>query len=114
MVEGPPFPELAAGMVQAAPEQVPLFEAALSMTNDEVKQLLGQTMGNDIEAFLGSQYERIRADATALDVSDLDRVEPAGGGAVSATARSAEMAAQRMKIHACLRIRAFLTLRLRA
>ncbi len=45
---------------------MPLFEAALSITNDEAKQLLGQTMGDDIEAFLGSQYERIRADAQRM------------------------------------------------
>lgn len=45
---------------------MPLFEAALSAANDEAKQLLGQTMGDDIEAFLGSQYERIRADAQRM------------------------------------------------
>ena len=36
------------------------------MTNDDAKQLLGQTMGNDIAAFLGSRYERIRTDAQRM------------------------------------------------
>lgn len=45
---------------------MPLFEAALSAANEEAKQLLGQTMGDDIEAFLVSQYERIRADAQRM------------------------------------------------
>ncbi len=57
---------LADGIRWMPQKAMPLFEAALSMTNDEAKQLLGQTMRNDIEAFLGSQYERIRADAQRM------------------------------------------------
>jgi hypothetical protein len=44
----------------------PLFEAALSVANDEAKQLLGETMGDDIGAFLEEQFERIRADAQLM------------------------------------------------
>lgn len=57
---------LADGVRWMPQKAIPLFEAALSMTNDEVKQLLGQTMGDDIYAFLGSQHERIRADAQRM------------------------------------------------
>ena len=57
---------LADGVRWMPQKAMPLFEAALSITHDEVKQLLGQTLGNDIEAFLGSQYERIRADAQRM------------------------------------------------
>jgi hypothetical protein len=57
---------LADGVRWMPQKAIPLFEAALSMTNDEVKQLLGETMGNDIAAFLGSQHERIRTDAQRM------------------------------------------------
>lgn len=46
--------------VRWMPKQViPLFDAALTAANDDVKTLLGQTMGDDIQAFLASQRERI-------------------------------------------------------
>lgn len=57
---------LADGVRWMPKKAMPLFEAALSVANDEAKQLLGQAMGDDIEAFLGSQYERIRADAQRM------------------------------------------------
>lgn len=57
---------LADGVRWMPQKAMPLFEAALSVANDEAKQLLGQTMGDDIEAFLGSQYERISADAQRM------------------------------------------------
>lgn len=57
---------LADGVRWMPQKAMPLFEAALSVANDEAKQLLGQTMGNDVEAFLGSQCERIRADAQRM------------------------------------------------
>ncbi len=44
----------------------PLFEAALSEANDEAKQLLGKTVGDNIGTFLGSQFERIRSDAQRM------------------------------------------------
>lgn len=57
---------LADGVRWMPQKAVPLFEAALSAANDEAKQLLGQAMGDDIDAYLGSQYERIRADAQRM------------------------------------------------
>jgi hypothetical protein len=57
---------LADGVRWMPQKAMPLFEAALSVANDEAKQLLGQTMGDDVVAFLGSQYERIRADAQRM------------------------------------------------
>lgn len=57
---------LADGVRWMPQKAMPLFEAALSMTNDEAKHLLVQTMGDNIAAFLGSQHERIRADAQRM------------------------------------------------
>lgn len=57
---------LADGVRWMPQKAMPLFEAALSVANEEAKQLLGQTMGGDIEAFLVSQHERIRADAQRM------------------------------------------------
>ena len=45
---------------------IPLFEAALTAANDDAKKLLGKTIGDDIEAFLASQRERIRSDAQRM------------------------------------------------
>jgi len=47
-------------------QAIPLFEAALTAANDDAKKLLGQTIGDDIEAFLASQRERIRSDAQRM------------------------------------------------
>jgi hypothetical protein len=56
-----------ADSVRWMPKQaIPLFEAALTMANDEAKKLLGATVGNDIDAFLTTQRERIRADAQRM------------------------------------------------
>ena len=57
---------LADGVRWMPQKAMPLFEAALSAANDEAKQLLGQTMGDGIEAFLRLQHERIRADAQRM------------------------------------------------
>ena len=57
---------LADGVRWMPQKAMPLFEAALTEANDEAKQLLGQVVGDDIVAFLGSQCERIRADAQRM------------------------------------------------
>ena len=56
-----------ADSVRWMPKQaIPLFEAALTMANDEAKKLLGATVGNDIDSFLTTQRERIRTDAQRM------------------------------------------------
>ena len=45
---------------------IPLFEAALTEANSEAKKLLGATVGDDVDAFLMSQRERIRTDAQRM------------------------------------------------
>ena len=63
----PRFSFALADGVRWMPKKVmPLFEAALTVANEEAKQLLGQTLGDDIEAFLASQEERIRNDAQRM------------------------------------------------
>jgi hypothetical protein len=57
---------LADGVRWMPQKAIPLFEAALSAANGEAKQLLGQTIGEDIGAFLVSQKDRIRADAQRM------------------------------------------------
>jgi hypothetical protein len=57
---------LADGVRWMPKKAIPHFEAALTMANNEAKQLLGQTMGDDIHAFLASQQERIRNDAQRM------------------------------------------------
>jgi len=57
---------LADGVRWMPKQAIPLFEAALTTANDDAKKLLGQTMGDDIPAFLGSQRERIRNDAQRM------------------------------------------------
>ena len=47
-------------------QAIPLFEAALTAANEDAKKLLGATMGDDIEAFLASQQDRIRSDAQRM------------------------------------------------
>ena len=57
---------LADGVRWMPKQAIPLFEAALTAANDDAKKLLGQTMGDDIHAFLASQRERIRSDAQRM------------------------------------------------
>jgi hypothetical protein len=57
---------LADGVRWMPKQAIPLFEAALTAANDDAKKLLGQTMGDDIQAFLASQRERIRSDAQRM------------------------------------------------
>lgn len=57
---------LADGVRWMPKQAMPLFEAALAAANDDAKKLLGQTMGDDIQAFLASQRERIRNDAQRM------------------------------------------------
>ena len=57
---------LADGVRWMPQKAMPLFEAALTAANDEAKELLGQTMGNDIVSFLATQHERIRTDAQRM------------------------------------------------
>lgn len=57
---------LADGVRWMPKQAIPLFEAALTSANDDAKKLLGQTMGDDIDAFLASQRERIRNDAQRM------------------------------------------------
>ncbi|MDH0899003.1 hypothetical protein N5C12_06520 [Comamonas aquatica] len=57
---------LADGVRWMPKQAIPLFEVALTAANDDAKQLLGQTMGDDIQAFLASQRERIRSDAQRM------------------------------------------------
>lgn len=57
---------LADGVRWMPKQAIPLFEAALTAANDDAKKLLKETMGEDIQAFLGSQRERIRNDAQRM------------------------------------------------
>ncbi len=56
-----------ADSVRWIPKQaIGLFESALTAANDDAKKLLGAAVGDDIEAFLASQRDRIRADAQRM------------------------------------------------
>ncbi len=57
---------LADGMRWIPKAAIPLFEAALTDANDAARKLLGATVGDDIEAFLSTQRDRIRADAQRM------------------------------------------------
>ncbi len=57
---------LADGVRWMPKKAVPLFEAALTVANDEAKKLLGETVGDNIDDFLTKQRERIRADAQRM------------------------------------------------
>ncbi len=57
---------LADGVRWMPKQAIPLFEAALTAANENAKKLLGATMGDDIEAFLASQRDRIRSDAQRM------------------------------------------------
>lgn len=57
---------LADGVRWMPKKAIPLFEAALTAANEDAKRLLGETIGDDIDAFLSSQYERIRNDAQRM------------------------------------------------
>ncbi len=57
---------LADGVRWIPKQAIPLFEEALSAANDDAKKLLGATMGDDIQAFLASQHDRIRSDAQRM------------------------------------------------
>ena len=57
---------LADGMRWIPKAAIPLFEAALTEANDAAKKLLGVTVGDDIDAFLSTQRDRIRADAQRM------------------------------------------------
>ena len=58
--------QLADGVRWMPKQAIPLFEAALTTANEDAKKLLGDTVGNDIQAFLTSQCERIRKDAQRM------------------------------------------------
>lgn len=57
---------LADGMRWVPKQAIPLFEQALSAANEEAKELLGKAVGPDVESFLLSQRDRIRADAQEM------------------------------------------------
>ncbi|MBO3274099.1 hypothetical protein [Pseudomonas schmalbachii] len=57
---------LADGVRWIPKQAIPLFEAALTAANEDAKKILGQTIGDDIQAFLGTQRERIRNDAQRM------------------------------------------------
>ncbi len=57
---------LADGMRWMPKLAIPLFEAALTLANDEAKKMLGAKVGDDIDAFLATQRERVRADAQRM------------------------------------------------
>jgi hypothetical protein len=57
---------LADGVRWMPKKAIPLFEAALTAANEDAKKLLGETMGDDVQAFLASQRERIRNDAQRM------------------------------------------------
>ena len=57
---------LADGMRWIPKAAIPLFEAALTDANDEARKLLGATVGDDLDAFLSTQRDRIRADAQRM------------------------------------------------
>ncbi len=57
---------LADGMRWMPKQAIPLFEAALTVANDEAKKMLGAKVGDNIDAFLATQRERIRADAQRM------------------------------------------------
>lgn len=57
---------LADGVRWMPKQAIPLFEAALTAANEDAKKLLGETMGDDVQAFLASQRERIRNDAQRM------------------------------------------------
>ena len=60
------YAALADGMRWIPKAAIPLFEAALTDANDEARKLLGATVGDDLDAFLSTQRDRIRADAQRM------------------------------------------------
>ncbi|MFD2365476.1 hypothetical protein [Pseudoduganella sp. GCM10020061] len=57
---------LADGIRWIPKQAIPLFEAALTAANCDAKKLLGEAVGNDIQAFLTAQRDRIRDDAQRM------------------------------------------------
>jgi hypothetical protein len=57
---------LADGVRWIPRQAIPLFEAALTVANDDAKKLLGEAVGNDIQTFLTAQRDRIRKDAQRM------------------------------------------------
>jgi len=57
---------LAEGVRWIPKAAIPFFEDALTAANDEAKKLLGAVVRDNIEAFLESQDDRIRADAQRM------------------------------------------------
>lgn len=57
---------LADGIRWIPRKAIPLFESALSAANKDAKELLNETVGDNVEAFLVSQRDRIRADAQSM------------------------------------------------
>lgn len=57
---------LADGVRWMPKQAIPLFEEALTAANDDAKKLLGKAIGDDIQAFLAAQRERIRNDAQRM------------------------------------------------
>jgi len=57
---------LADGVGWIPRQAIPLFEAALTAANEDAKKLLGATVGANVEDFLVSQRDRIRADAQRM------------------------------------------------
>lgn len=57
---------LADGTRWVPKQAIPLFEQALTAANEEAKELLGKAVDRDVESFLLSQRDRIRADAQEM------------------------------------------------
>lgn len=57
---------LADGMRWIPRTAIPLFEAALTEANDEARKLLNATVGDNLDTFLSTQRDRIRADAQRM------------------------------------------------
>ena len=57
---------LADGVRWIPKKAIPLFEAALAAANADAKALLGDTVGDNVDSFLASQRDRIRADAQRM------------------------------------------------
>lgn len=57
---------LADGVRWIPKKAIPFFEAALAAANADAKALLGDTVGDNVDSFLASQRDRIRADAQRM------------------------------------------------
>lgn len=57
---------LADGVRWIPKQAIPLFENEMTMANEETKQLLGKTVGNDVVSYLATQRARIQADAQQM------------------------------------------------